>query len=67
MYKLKIVPVTEKQIKAGIVPKYSIMVFPESGSAIKQTPELIEELNHCLQNTGFALSGKEVLDNKSSF
>jgi hypothetical protein len=57
-YRIKIVPVQETSIKAGFVPKYSIMIFDsEGGSALKQTPELIEELNECLKNTPLALSG----------
>ena len=60
MYKIKIIPVTEKQCKAGFFPKYTIMVFPEKGEAVKQTPDLIEELNMCLKNTPLALSGREL-------
>ena len=59
-YRIKILPVTEKQIRASIIPKYTIMVLPEKGGAIRQTPELIKELNMCLENTPLALSGNEV-------
>ena len=48
-YRLKIISVSPASIKAGHLPKYTIMVFPDKGSAIPQTPELIEELNEYLQ------------------
>lgn len=60
MYKLKIIPVSEKAVKAGHIPKYTIMVFPQKGSAIPQTPELIGELNYCLQDTPLALSAGDL-------
>lgn len=48
MYRIKILPVTAAQIQAGHRPKYTIMVLPERGSAVPQTPELIADLNQAL-------------------
>jgi hypothetical protein len=61
-YRIKILPVTEKQIRASIIPKYTIMVLPEKGSAIRPSPELIKELNMCLANTLLGISGNEVAE-----
>ena len=62
MFKIRIIPVTESQITAGFAPKYTLQVRMFDGHlAIRQTPELIEELNKCLENTPLALSGNELL------
>lgn len=53
LHKIKLMPVSEKAVKAGHIPKFTIMVFPKMGSAVKQTPELIEKLNEALKDSAF--------------
>lgn len=51
-YKINIIPVTQKQIDAGIIPKYSIQVreYPNPNS-IPQTAALVKKLNQHLMTT----------------
>ena len=61
MYKLKLIPVRENSIKAGFAPKYTFQVYSDGQSGpVKQSDELVEELNMCLENTPLSISGNEV-------
>jgi len=63
-YKIRLIPITEAQIKAGFIPKYSFQIRQDNNpNSLKQDDKLIEELNYCLQNTPLAISGDGTFDN----
>ena len=64
MYKLKIFPISEKQVRAGFIPKYTFHVeYFEDGKFkcnATQTPELIEEIKSVVESLEIGFAGQEI-------
>jgi hypothetical protein len=64
IYKLKIIPITKKQMKSGYIPKYTVQIKEIDGVGnyikfAKQDEETIRKLNQLLTESMFDMSDRK--------